>query len=106
MKYKKYINKFRTMLVNFINSSDIKKTNKSRPRKITTDIYVKYILQVLVNGIAWDRLDIEEVNGKLLCTPNAIYKMSNAGRHLATLGSLQRSGSSLNNFDVCILSEC
>src|ERR1700690_2279972 len=75
MKYQTYIKKFKFILVDFINRFDIKQTNKGRPRKFSNDFYVKYILQVLVNGIAWNKLDLEDINGNKYCTYSTIYKM-------------------------------
>jgi hypothetical protein len=88
MRYQTYIKKFKTILVQFIDKIDIKHTNKGRPRKFKTDFYVKYIIQVLINGIAWNKLNLEDIYGNVYCIHSAIYKMSNAYRHLATLGSL------------------
>jgi hypothetical protein len=75
MRYQTYIKKFKSILVQFIDQIDIKHTNKGRPRKFKTDFYVKYILQVLTNGISWNKLDLEDIYGNKYCTHSAIYKM-------------------------------
>jgi hypothetical protein len=75
MRYQTYIKKFKFILIDFINRFDIKHTNKGRPRKFKIEFYIKYILQVLVNGIAWNKLDLDDINGNKYCTFSAIYKM-------------------------------
>jgi hypothetical protein len=70
MKNQLHFQKFKSLFINEITKIDLKKSTRGRPCKYNNLFYVDKIMYVLINGIAWNKLDLTNYN----ITADAIYK--------------------------------
>lgn len=70
MKNQLHFQKFKSLFINEITKIDLKKSNRGRPCKYNNLFYIDKIMYVLINGIAWNKLDLTNYN----ITADAIYK--------------------------------